>query len=145
MTRHMIVGNQSLHSTLMELKHIDDFFLKSERMSLQSDSQDAGSAIELAPVHHNEGMADAQDKLVSATQDNENSATGNCFVRALQSLLSFLNRFGWVAKWVTLFLALWTTVDMDLMADKPMFLKPTPPTGIEPRLLAWQASMLPLY
>ena len=81
-------------------------------MSLQSDSQDAESAIELAPVRQNEGMADAQDQIVSATQDDENSATGNCFVRVFHSLLSFLDRFGWVAKWVTLFLAVWTTIDM---------------------------------
>ena len=73
-------------------------------MTLQSGSQDAHSAIELAPVDQNEGMSDVQD--------NENSATGNCFVRALNSLLSFLDRVGWVAKWVTLFLAIWTTVDM---------------------------------
>ena len=73
-------------------------------MTLQSGSQDAHSAIELAPVDQNEGMSDVQD--------NENSATGNCFVRALNSLLSFLDRVGWVAKWVTLFLAVWTTVDM---------------------------------
>ena len=72
-------------------------------------------------------MNHTQDQVILASQDDGNSAPGNCFVRALNSLLNFLDRFGWVAKWVTLFLAVWTTVDMLLDGRQTLVFKTNSP------------------
>ena len=84
----------------------------------QDNSPNNQNGIKLILITHEDGEAEAQSHTASASPDNgENpSERVSCFVRAYQTLLNciapYLECYGWVAKWVTLFLAIWTTVDM---------------------------------
>ena len=89
--------------------------------------------IELTQITQEEGEVKVQSHAASASlDDGENpSKRANCFVRTYLTLLNFIapyvERYGWVAKWVTLFLAIWTTVDMLLDGRQTNVLKTSSP------------------
>ena len=84
----------------------------------QDNGQSNQVGIELNPITQEDGEVEAPSHAASASlDDSENpSERANCLVRTYQTLLnsigSYMECYGWVAKWVTLFLAIWTTVDM---------------------------------
>ena len=83
----------------------------------QDNGQNKQVGIELNPITQEDKVEAPSHAASASLDDSENpSERANCIVRAYQTLLnsigSYLERYGWVAKWVTLFLAIWTTVDM---------------------------------